>query len=252
MIDTHCHLNFKDFDKDREEVIKKSKEKLSKIINSGTNYESNYESLRLSEDYKGFIYPSFGFHPLNSGKSDYNELEIVINQIKEHMDEIIAIGEVGMDYFYIKDKKERTKQNEIFKKFAEIANEYKKPIVIHCRDAEKKAYNIVKEYDSIPKVIFHCYSGSFKTAQKLLDYNYYMSISTMICYSKHHQELIKDIPLENILTETDSPYLSPERGNRNNPFNVEEAIEKIAEIKQIDFETVNKVTEENAKKVFKL
>jgi TatD DNase family protein len=253
MIDTHCHINFENFDKDREELIERSKEKLTAIINSGTNIEGNKESLLLSKENPDFIYPTFGFHPINSGKTSEKDLEIAISYILDHLDDIVAIGEVGMDYFYVKDKDERKKQNEVFKKFAEIANTHKIPILIHARDCERKAYNIVKEYKDIPKVVFHCYSGSLKTVKRILEDNpqkYYFSISTMICYSNHHQELIKDIPLENLLTETDSPYLAPKKGDRNEPINVGKAIQKIAEIKEVAIDYVDEITTNNAKEVF--
>ncbi|KZX15324.1 putative deoxyribonuclease YjjV [Methanobrevibacter cuticularis] len=250
MIDTHCHINFDAFDDDREQILKKSKEKLTAIINSGTSIETNQQVLKLANENSNFLYPTFGFHPIESGKTDEQSLNKVINLITEHLNEIVAIGEVGMDYFYIKDKKEREKQGEIFKKFASLANENEIPLVIHARDCEKKAYNIVKEFKDIPHTIFHCYSGSLKTAKKLIDNGYYISFSTMICYSHNHQELVKEIPLENILTETDSPYLAPERGNRNEPINVAKVIEKIAELKEENISSIDKITENTAKSVF--
>jgi TatD DNase family protein len=225
---------------------------MTAIINSGTSYQGNIDSLKLANENKGFIYSSFGYHPISSGKLDENNLNKVINQMKENMDNIVAIGEVGIDFFYVKDKSEREKQKEIFKQFAELANEYKKPILIHCRDGERKAFNIIQDYDDIPEVIFHCFSGSMKTANRIIDKGYYMSVATMINYSKRHQELFKEISLENILTETDSPYLAIEKGIRNEPSNVRLAIEKLAEIKGLTFEEVDKITENNAKKVFNI
>lgn len=250
MIDIHCHIDFEQFNNDREEIIKRSKEKLSAIINSGTSIEGNERALNLSKQNPNFIYPTFGFHPVSSGQISDKDLNMSIGQMKKHMEEILAIGEVGMDYFYVKDKSERAKQAETFKKFIELANEYKKPLLIHARDCERKAFNIVKEYDDIPSVIFHCYSGSLKTAKKLIDEGYYTSISTMICYSKHHQDLIKEIPIENILTETDSPYLAPNREDRNEPSNVLYVASKLAEIKGESVDNIDKITEKNAKNVF--
>ncbi|MDR2623027.1 MAG: TatD family hydrolase [Methanobrevibacter sp.] len=252
MIDTHCHVDFKDFDKDRNEVIKRAKENLKALINSGTSFEGNIKALQLSKEYDSFIYPTFGFHPLQSANMNNEDVDKVLSQIKEHLNEIVAIGEVGMDFFYVKDKLQRSKQVDIFKRFCEFANENQKPILIHCRDAEKKAFNIVSQFKNIPDVIFHCYSGSLKTAKKIEDMGYFTSVSTMIDYSKKHQELFSEVSLENILTETDSPYLHPNRENRNEPSFVKLAIDKIAEIKGIDFSVVNKITENNAKKVFNL
>lgn len=250
MIDTHCHIDFEPFDEDREETIKRASEKLSAIINSGTSLEGNKGVLKLAEKYSGFIYPTFGFHPVSSGQISDENLNLAIDYIKEHINDILAIGEVGMDYFYVKDKQERARQGEIFTKFVELANEYEVPLLIHARDCEKKALNIVKEYNDIPSVIFHCYSGSLKTAKKLIEEGYYTSFSTMICYSKHHQELALEIPIENILTETDSPYLAPTRGERNEPANVEYVVGKLAEIKEQSVDNIDKITEKTAKDVF--
>ena len=250
MIDTHCHMDFEPFNEDREETIKRAKEKLTAIINSGTSLEGNKEVLKLSNEYSNFLYPTFGFHPVSSGQISDENLNLAIDYMKEHIDDTLAIGEVGMDYFYVKDKQERNRQGEIFTKFVELANEYEVPLLIHARDCEKKAFNIVKEYDNIPSVIFHCYSGSLKTAKKIIENGYYTSFSTMICYSNHHQELAEEIPIENILTETDSPYLAPKRGDRNEPANVGYVVEKLAEIKEESVDTIDKITEKTAKNVF--
>jgi TatD DNase family protein len=250
MIDNHCHIDFEPFNKDRKETIKRAKKKLSAIINSGTSYEGNKRTLKLSKKYSGFIYPTLGFHPINSGQINDKNLNLTIDQIKNHLNDILAIGEVGMDYFHVKNKSERAHQNKIFTKFAELANEYKTPLLIHARDCEKKAYNIVKKYDNIPNVIFHCYSGSLKTAKKIIEKGYYTSFSTMICYSTHHQELAKKIPIEKILTETDSPYLAPKRGKRNEPTNIKHIIKKLAEINEESPKTIDKITEKTTKKIF--
>lgn len=250
MIDTHCHIDFEAFDDDREETIKRAKEKLTAIINSGTSLEGNKEVLKLSKEYSNFLYPTFGFHPISSGQVSDEQLNLATGHIKKHIDDIVAIGEVGMDYFYVKDKKERARQAEIFIKFVELANDYEVPLLIHARDCEKRAFSIVKEYNNIPSVIFHCYSGSLKTAKKLIDEGYYTSFSTMICYSNHHQELAKEIPIENILTETDSPYLAPKRGDRNEPSNIEFVVKKLAEIKEESVDFIDKCTEKTAKNVF--
>ncbi len=253
MIDTHCHINFEDYNNDRDEVIKRSQNTLDAIINSGTNIEENNNVLKLSKEYENFIYPTFGFHPVTSQDSTQNEINKTQKHLIENIDNILAIGEVGMDYFYVKDKKLRQRQKEIFTSFIDIANDYKVPLLMHVRDCEKKAFNILEDYDNIPYVIFHCFSGSLKTAKRIMDKgNYYMSFSTMICYSKRHQDLIKDISLDYILTETDSPYLAMTKEERNEPINVEKAIEKIAEIKNIEKNEVDRITTKNAVKVFNL
>ena len=124
---------------------------------------------------------------------------------------------------------------------------------MHVRDCEKKAVNIIEDFDDIPYFVFHCYGGSLKTAKKIMKMdNCVMSFSTMLCYSKHHQDLIEKIDLDYVLTETDSPYLAMTKEERNEPANVVNAVYKIAEIKDIDVETVDEITTRNARKIFKI
>ncbi|PKL68847.1 MAG: DNase [Methanobacteriales archaeon HGW-Methanobacteriales-1] len=250
MIDTHCHVDFKDFNKDRAEIIKRAQKKLTCIVNCGVTLDGNRRVLELSEEYKKFVFPSLGFHPVNSSKSDQSAVEAVIEELHENIDKTVAIGEVGMDYYHVKDSEGRNRQEKIFNQFCGLAEEYELPLIVHARDSEEKAFKIVKKYKSIPEVIFHCYSGSLETANKIIEEEYYTSFSTMICYSKHHQVLAKEIPLKYILTETDSPYLSPFKGKKNEPAFVEEAVKKIAEIKGNKFSKVDNITEKNAKKAF--
>lgn len=253
MIDTHCHIDFEDFDDDREEVIKRAKDKLDCIVASGYSNDSNKKVLKLSKDYEGFIYPTFGFHPVSSQNSTKEELKEAHEFLIDNLDNIVAVGEVGMDYYYVTDKTLRERQREIFTSFLEIANEYEVPIVMHVRDCEKKAVNIIQDYKDIPYFIFHCYGGSFKTAKRIMDMdNAYMSFSTMLCYSKQHQELVEKIDLDYILTETDSPYLAMTKDERNEPVNVVNAVRKIAELKNTDVDVVDDVTTKNARKIFKI
>ena len=253
MIDTHCHIDFEDFDDDREEVIKRAQDSLDNVIVSGYSNDSNMKVLQLSKDYEGFIYPTFGFHPVSSQNATEDDIKIAHDNIAKHLDDIVAIGEVGMDYFYVTDKALRERQQEIFRGFLDLANEYKKPIVMHVRDCEKKAVHIIPEYEDIPYFIFHCYGGSLKTAKKIMNMdNCVMSFSTMLCYSKHHQDLIEKIDLDYVLTETDSPYLAMTKEERNEPYNVTKAVAKIAEIKNMDIAAVDEITTNNACKIFKI
>ena len=253
MIDTHCHIDFEEFDDDREDVIKRAKDKLDHVIVSGYSNESNMKVLQLSKDYEGFIYPTFGFHPVSSQNATEEDLKIAHENIRNNLNSILAVGEVGMDYYYVTDKALRERQQEIFKSFLELANEYRVPIVMHVRDCEKKAVNIIEDYDDIPYFVFHCYGGSLKTAKRIMNRDdSYMSFSTMLCYSKHHQDLIEKIDLDYVLTETDSPFLAMTKEERNEPANVVKAVHKIAEIKDMDVSTVDEITTNNARKIFKI
>ena len=253
MIDTHCHIDFKDFDSDRVEVIKRAQDKLDHVIVSGYSNDSNMDVLKLSKDYEGFIYPTFGFHPVSSQNATENDIKTAHDNVRKYIDDIVAVGEVGMDYYYVTDKALRERQQEIFRGFLDLANEYKVPIVMHVRDCEKKAVNIIEDYPDIPYFVFHCFGGSLKTAKRIMNRDdSYMSFSTMLCYSKHHQDLIENIDLDYVLTETDSPYLAMTKEERNEPVNVVNAVYKIAEIKNMDVATVDEITSANACKIFKI
>lgn len=253
MIDTHCHIDFEDFDNDREEVINRAKDQLDHVIVSGYSNDSNMDVLKLSKDFNGFIYPTFGFHPVSSQNATEEDIAKAHDNIHKYINDIIAIGEVGMDYYYVTDKALRERQQEIFTGFLQLADEYKTPIVMHVRDCEKKAVNIIEDYDNIPYFVFHCYGGSLKTAKRIMNKNNcFMSFSTMLCYSKHHQDLIEKIDLDYVLTETDSPYLAMTKDERNEPVNVVKAVHKIAEIKNMDVGTVDEITTNNARKIFKI
>lgn len=209
--------------------------------------------MKLSKDNEGFIYPTFGFHPVSSQNATQEDIKIAHENVRKYIDDIVAIGEVGMDYFYVNDKDLRERQEEIFRGFLDLANEYKVPIVMHVRDCEKKAVNIIEDYENIPYFVFHCYGGSLKTAKRIMNRgDSYMSFSTMLCYSKHHQDLIEKIDLNYVLTETDSPYLAMRKEDRNEPVNVMKAVHKIAEIKNMDVASVDEITTNNARKIFKI
>ncbi len=250
MIDTHCHVDFKEYNKNREEVMERAKKKLKAIINSGATLGGNRRTLKLIGEYKGFLNGTLGFHPVNASKADYNIIEQVFKEINENIDKAVAVGETGLDFHHIEDNEARNRQIKIFRSFIGLSNEYEMPVVIHAREAESKALEIIKKYSADVDVVFHCYGGDLETLTEIIDESYYVSFSTIICYSEAHRELVRSTPLEKILTETDSPYLSPYKSQRNEPVFVEETVKKIAEIKSKSFPDVEKITDKNAKKVF--
>lgn len=252
MIDAHCHVDFKEFNKNREEVMERAKKKLKAVVNSGATLGGNRRTLKLMEEYKGFLYGTLGFHPESASKADFSIIEQVFKEINENIDDIVALGETGLDFHHTKDNEKRKRQEKVFKSFIELAGEYEMPLVVHAREAESRSFDIIRKYSGDIDVIFHCYGGDLETLDKIIEENYYVSYSTIICYSDYHQELVQETPLESILTETDSPYLSPFKGQKNEPAFVEETIKKIAEIKSISPQNTDKITEKNAKKVFSL
>ncbi|MDX9693474.1 MAG: TatD family hydrolase [Methanothermobacter sp.] len=250
-MDVHCHINFKDFNKDREEVIKRAKRKLTAIIDSGVGLGGVRRSIRLSEEYKHFIYSTLGLHPADAARMGDELIETIIKEIEDNIERAVGVGESGLDFHHTRDLEGRRRQEKIFKLFIELAIEYELPLIIHARESEKQAFKILKEHP-IENAIFHCYSGDLDTAKNIIEEGYHLSFSTMICFIDHHQRLIKDLPLQSILTETDSPYLSPFKGRRNEPPYLEEAVKKIAQLKNTNIQEVDSITEKNAKKIFRI
>lgn len=252
MIDSHCHLNFTEFDSNRDEIIEKTRKEFKYVVDSGASIESNAKSLKLKQEYDGFLKTTMGYHPVYAGKDTEETSEKTIEQIIDNIDNIEAIGEIGLDFSEQRSETELRNQHERFHKLLEVATEYEKAIVLHVREAEAEALEIVKEYPQIPDVIFHCFSGSKKTALEAVDYGYYISFATNSLFSKKHKKNIKAVPLENMLTETDSPYLSPVKGEANQPLNIRKTIERIERTKKIEFKEIEKQTEKNAIKVYNL
>ncbi|MCX3067922.1 MAG: TatD family hydrolase [Cetobacterium sp.] len=249
LVDTHCHLDNEKFDEDRLEVIERIKENLEFCVNIGYDLASSKKSLELAKEYD-FIYAVIGVHPIDIAEYSEEvekELEILGKNPK-----VVAIGEIGLDYHWMTEPKEV--QQERFKRQLELAERLNKPVVVHTRDAMEDTVNILKEYPNITGVI-HCYPGSLETAKQLVD-RFYLGIGGTLTFknSKKAVEVVKDIPLDRIVIETDCPYLTPEpfRGKRNEPIYVEYVAKKIAEIKEISVEDVTKVTTENAKKLYRI
>ena len=252
MIDTHCHVDFKEYNKNRNEVMERAKNKLSALINSGASLGGNRRTLKLQDEYKGFLYSTLGFHPTNASKADSSVIKEALNEINANIDLAVGIGETGLDFHEITNINARKRQENLFKTFIELSDEYELPLIVHARDAEKKALEMVKKNSSINNVVFHYYGGDSKTAELIVEEGYHISFSTIICFSEHHQKLAREIPISNILTETDSPYLSPFKGVKNEPAFVEEAVKVIAEKKSITSHEVDRKTDKNAKKIFKI
>lgn len=236
-IDTHCHLEKKEYNV--EEIIKNIENNI--IIVSGYNDESNIEVIELIDRYPN-VYGTIGIHPSDVKTSNISIVEKYVNHSK-----IVGIGEIGLDYHYGKEDIEL--QKEMFIKQIDIARKYNKPVVIHSRDASSDTLEIIKQNSDV-NYTMHCYSYSLETANILLKYNVMFGIGGVVTFknSKELKKVVENIPINNILLETDSPYLTPEpyRGEKNEPKNVLLVAEKIAELKNISKEEVLKITTKNA------
>lgn len=234
MIDCHCHLNSKDFDKDRQEVIERAEE--ITIIDSGTDYKSNLKSLEISKKHKK-VYSCLGMDPC---LDNYKEISQLIRKHKKH---IVGIGEVGLDY-----KKCKQKPKKDFKRFIKLANKLGKPLVIHSRWAVKPCIEIL-EQEGAENVLMHAFSGNKKEAKRIIENGWLISIPTSIKWAEQKQRIVEKTPIKNLVTETDSPVMWQER---NEPKNVKIVVRKIAEIKHISTRKADKIMTKNAKELFKI
>lgn len=238
MFDTHAHLFREYYSSEEINEIVSSFE--GNIIVSGTDGKSNHEILDLN--YKN-IYITLGIHP--ESVLDYKESDLLFIEKNLNNSRVLGIGEIGLDYHYGKENKE--KQIVLFRKQLDLARKYDKVVVIHSRDAMSDTINILREYSDLKKVL-HCYSGSLESAMELIKINTYFGIGGVVTFKNSNNliNVVKNIPLDRILIETDSPYLSPIRGEKNIPNNVMLIIKKIAEIKGISYDDVLSCTTKNA------
>lgn len=268
MFDSHAHLQSSSFDGDREEVIKKMEEEGVGVINIGSNLEASQKGVILAKN-KGF-FAVVGLHPhyLRSSKDpDEPSFEGPETFKKEKYipflenEKVVGIGECGLDYFNLTDKSVKEKQKEVFKKQIDLAREYKKPLVLHIRsdknnDAHYDAINILKEagfnQESQRSGVAHFFTSDWEIASQFLSLGFYISFSGVITFTNQYDQVVKNVPLDKILVETDCPYVAPVpfRGKRNEPIFVEYVIKQVAKLKGLSFEEVAEETVKNTKKLF--
>jgi TatD DNase family protein len=250
-IDTHCHLDFPEYDLDRDEVVRQAKENgVSYIINIGSSLQGSRRAAELSEKYD-CVYATVGIHPHEAdvfNLSMLTELEALAKKKK-----VVAIGEIGLDYFKNYSKQEN--QLSLFIALLKLAKALNLPLVIHSRQADKETLGILK--DAMPiKAVIHCFSGPAEFLNHCLELGFFISFTCNITYKKadNLRQLLKVTPLEKLFLETDAPFLPAEgcRGKRNEPAFVRRLAQEVAAIKGISVEEVARVTSDNAKKFFNL
>ncbi len=242
-IDVHCHL---DLLKDIVSAIQRAKEaKIGRIVSAGVNYETNRKVLELGSRFN-IVLSALGIYPIDALKMSEKGINSEIEFIRKNKDKIVGVGEVGLDF---KESNERKRQEENFKKFIKLAEEIDKTIIVHSRKAEEKCVEILEDLMA-KKVVMHCFCGSKKLIKRIVENGWSLSIPTNVNYSFQFQELVKEVPIDSLLCETDSPFLHPFRKSENEPANVAVSYEKIAEIKGMNLENVEKKIEDNFKRVF--
>ena len=248
-IDTHCHLSIDDYDDIDKIVSDNKKSGISKIVISGCTKDSIQESLELSKKYKD-IYVTIGFHPSESNHTNINDINALLSQIKE--DKVVGIGEIGLDYHY--GKEDINKQKKLFRDQMIIADKNNLPVVIHSRDATKDTIDILKEFPKV-KGIIHCFSGSVEVAEEYIKMGYLLGIGGVVTFKNSSLfKVIEKVGMENIVFETDSPYLTPEpfRGKKNSSKYIPFISKKVAEILNVDEKVLRKKVFDNTINLFDL
>lgn len=258
LFDSHTHLQFSQFDEDREEIIRTLGRADIKVINVGTNLEDSKKAVELARKYPGQMWATVGLHPTDAPNANFDfgrYKELTLDPV------VVAVGECGLDYFRTPDS-DKNRQKDIFLRQLELARELSKPLMIHCRPkAEDDAYldllEILKfENLNIPtgNGTAHFFAGSKETAKQFLNLGFCISFAGPITFADEYREVVEYMPLDKILIETDAPFAAPApfQGKRNEPAYVEFVARKIAEVKGVEFEKVARQTAENAKKLFNI
>ena len=249
MVDTHCHVYEEEISNYEEIIEECSRKDISMIINA-VDIKSSIEIIEISKEYKN-AYAAIGLNYDTIDSALEEDLVLLEKLLKNN--KVCAIGEIGLDYYWTKDNKD--KQIKFFKSQLELAKKYDLPVIVHARESIQDVYDIIKE-SGIKKGSMHCYSGSLEMAKEFIKLGFKIGVDGPITYKNNKKgiEVVKNIDLKNLLLETDSPYLSPEpkRGTQNSPLNIEYIAKKVAEIKEISVEEVIEQTTKNAKELFNL
>ncbi len=254
-IDTHCHLNFKEFDEDRAMVIGNAKKVgVKKFINPGNSVVTSKQAIELSKQYPNVVFPAVGIHPYEITRNpDTHDLERLIITHNN----IVAIGECGLDYHVYEDFPavgRKTEQKQLFEAQLLLALKYNLPVIIHCRDAFADAFDVLDSLPTIPKGVFHCFSGGLADVREIEKRGLFLGLDGNATYSKQLKLVIPSIPLSMILLETDAPLLPPagHRGQRNEPKYIPLITKTIAELQNISVKQVEEQTTKNTQTLFKI
>jgi TatD DNase family protein len=270
LTDTHCHLDFNKFDEDRLAVLQRASEAgVERILVPGLDLKSSWSAIQLAESHP-HLYAAVGFHPTdleNFSEKAFEELKSLVDHPK-----VVAVGEIGIDYYWVKEAQKQALQREVLKKQLDFARSINKPVIIHMREENDAWFGqasvdllaILSEWhkklqaENHPLAekpgVLHSYNGNLETAQAALDLNFYIGVTGPVTYknAEEKRRIIGQIPLERLLIETDAPFLAPvpQRGKRNEPAFVVYIADKIAEIHKTTREQVAKITTENAERLF--
>ncbi len=240
LIDTHTHLHFRNFNRDREAVIERSKAVVEAVFEAGVDSNTNEKVLSLADKHPGFIYPVLGLHPTENLSLD--ECAKVEAQIKKNSSRMIALGEIGLDYHH---KTPKDMQRIVFNRMLSLAESLHLPVVVHSRDAEADCLDALSSF-RLKRVIMHCFSSK-PLVQECIGRGYFVSIPTTVCFSKGTEEIALATPLSSMLLETDCPFLSPLKGKRNEPAFLSYSVSALSKLLNKQPEEISSVTTSNAR-----
>ena len=256
IIDIHCHLTFKEYEADRADVIEEAQAILKGVVTSGVEPEDASKALELAESYPDFIFVSLGLHPIHVVEKSDREISDYEEFISDNRARIVGIGEIGLDYHWIRDPLKIKRTKDVFKELLELAKELDLPVVLHLRGegAIEEGLKFISDAD-IRKAVFHCFTGKPQLAAEICNENegYHISLPASILRSKTMKKVAKRIPLSSLHAETDAPYLSPEpdeQHKRNVPQHVKVVYEEIARQKKSDFHSVENAIDANFERMF--
>jgi TatD DNase family protein len=264
--DTHCHLYLEQYAGDVDAVIRRAEEaKVKRFVIPGMDRETSQQAIALAEKYEG-VFAAVGYHPTDIEKMTLDDFD-KLSRLASHP-KVVAIGEIGLDYYWVKDSRQRQKQRERLLPHLELADQLNKPIILHLREehdaasgeASNDLFEILEAWqnhsitDKSKAGVFHSFNGNLRSAQRAIDMNFFIGITGPVTYKKNdsQRELVKQLPLDRILIETDSPFQAPHphRGRRNEPANVTLVADKIAEIHRKTREAIAEATTANANRLF--
>jgi TatD DNase family protein len=248
MIDVHCHLEQKDYEKDRDEIIEKCKKELKAVITCCCHPDDFDLTMEMVEKYKNFLFATVSIHPEYIKEVNEEVVENFFKKIEENKEKIVGIGETGLD-FIIEEPEWREKQKELFVKFIDLAKNLNLPLVIHARKAFKEAIEVL-EKSGARNVLMHFFTQK-DLLPKIIENGWSISVNTTLLSSKNIKKIVRDLKIEKIMTETDSPWFGP-HGQRNDPRSIKLVVEEISRIKKMKIEEVDKITTQNAIEFFKL
>ncbi len=258
-IDTHCHLNFPQFDSDRAMVIGNAKKTgVKQFINPGVDLFSSRQAIDLAQKNPGVIFAGVGFHPYEAQQlPNISELESLLQTMNHEPKTVVAIGECGLDYHQYKGEEaagKKENQKRLFEEQLRLALKYNLPVIMHCREAFEDFFNVVSSLPSLPQGVIHCFSGGLQELRIAQKYHFFIGIDGNVTYSKQLETIVPHIPLSTLLLETDAPFLPPVpfRGERNEPKYVPTIAKKISELLNVSASEVEKQTTANALSLFQM